>query len=121
MKTLWKWILPALSLPLLGASDLFIFRGDFIYLLPSEIGSQMVKYANRGSWRHFPEYTRYIDEDRDGRDDYVAIAAGAAGGYGLQLRYRLRRQANGTLLLGRWYWFIITDNSGETVIEKFNP
>ncbi len=114
-------MLPVLSLPLLGAGDLFLFRGDFVYLLPSEIGSQMVRFADRESWRHFPEYTRYIDEDRDGRDDYVAIAAGAAGGYGLQLRYRLRRRGDAQPTLGRWYWYIITDNTGETVFEKFNP
>jgi len=117
----WKFILPVLCLPLVAADDLFLFRGDFIYVLPPEIGTQMLKHAPRDQWRHYPEHTRYIDEDNDGQNDYVAIAAGASGGFGMQLRYRLRQQANGKNRLGRWYWYVITDNTGGVVTEKFNP
>ncbi len=121
MHKVWKICLPAMCLPLLGADDLFLFRGDFIYVLPTDISGEMLQLADRDSWRHFPEHTRYIDEDRDGSDDYVAIAIGAAGGFGMQLRYRLRRLSEGERRLGRWYWCVITDSRGESVFEKFNP
>ena len=51
----------------------------------------------------------------------MAIAVGAQGGYGMQLRYRLRQDKDGRLRVGRWYWYVITDSSGESVSEQFNP
>lgn len=121
MKTAWKLILLIVCLPVLAAEDVFLFRGDFIYVLSADVSGQMLRFADRDSWHHYPEQTRYIDEDRDGHQDYVAIALGATGGYGMQMRYRLRRLADGELRLGRWYWCVITDNSGAAVFEKFNP
>jgi len=106
-----------------GAGDeVLIYRGAYAYLVPSPVARLMLELAPRGEWRHFPDQTRRIDTDGDGRDDYLAIALGSRGGYGMQLRYRLRYPEGAQRpLLGRWYWCIIIDPAGRKVFERFNP
>ncbi len=115
-----KWIVPLLCLPSLATADVFLFRGDFIYILPRDISEQLSRHESRPAWRLFPEHTRYIDGNKDGKDDFVAIAVGSNRGYGMQIRYRLRYSQAGKRKLGRWYWCVITDTNGDIVFEKFN-
>ena len=103
------------------ASDLFLFRGEFIYIIPRTLSDEMIRLAGRGEWRQFPQHTRYLDLDADGTDEYVAVAFGATTGHGVQVRYRLRTAPDGSVRLGRWYWGVIVDTGGERVFEQFNP
>ena len=57
----------------------------------------------------------------DGDAEFLAAAFGAKGGYGAQVRYRLRRGPDGERRLGRWYWGAIVGPGGERVLEQFNP
>ena len=44
------------------------------------------------------------------------------GGYGAQIRYRLRYETGSTeARLGDWYWSVITGPGGERLFESFNP
>ena len=105
-----------------AAADLFLFRGDFIYIIPRVVSDEMTRFAARGDWEHFTEHTRYLDVDGDGERDFVAVAFGTASGHGAQLRYRLRRDPDGTPRLGRWYWAVVmTVPDGARVFEEFNP
>ena len=105
-----------------AAASLFLFRGDFIYIIPRAVSDEMTRFAARDDWKHFTEQTRYLDVDDDGERDFVAVAFGTASGYGAQLRYRLRRDPDGTLRLGRWYWAVVmTVPDGTRVFEEFNP
>ena len=105
----------------LPAEDLFLFRGEFIYIIPRALSDEMTRLAGRGEWKHFPEHTRYLDQDADGEAEFLAAAFGANGGYGAQVRYRLRRGPNGERRLGRWYWGAIVGPRGERMLEQFNP
>jgi hypothetical protein len=99
-----------------------IYSGNFEYVVPELILDKMIEFAPIESWKHFPELTRYVDTDGDGASDFVAIALGAEGGFGAQIRYRLNHAENGgEAELGPWYWCVITDASGERIFEQFNP
>ena len=104
-----------------------IFSGRFEYVVPELMFDKMIELAPIESWIYFPEeefpqLTKFIDEDGDGAADFVAIALGAQGGYGAQIRYRLSHPENaGEAELGPWYWYVITDNSNEKIFEQYNP
>jgi len=102
------------------AADLFLFRGEFIYIIPRVLGDEMARLAGRSEWQQFPQHTRYLDPDGDGRAEFVAVAFGASAG-GAQVRYRLRYADDGTPQLGRWYWGVVTDPQGNRLFEQFNP
>ena len=104
-----------------SATDLFLFRGEFIYIIPRVVSEEMARVAGRGDWKHFAEHTRYLDVDNDGEQDFAAVAFGAPSGHGVQIRYRLRRDDDGTLRLGRWYWSVVAAPDGSRMIEEFNP
>jgi len=114
-------LLAALWLSGAGTAELFLFRGEFIYIIPRALSDEMTRFAGRADWKHFPEHTRYVDADGDGENDYVAAAFGATTGHGVQVRYRLRREADGSLRLGSWYWGVITAPEGDRLTEQFNP
>jgi hypothetical protein len=99
----------------------FLFRGEFVYIIPRALSEEMTRRARRAQWTHFPEHTRYVDVDGDGESDQVAAAFGASTGHGAQVRYRLRREADGEPQLGRWYWGVLTAPEGDRLLEKFNP
>lgn len=103
------------------ATELFLFRGEFIYIIPRALSDEMTRLAGRGEWKHFSEHTRYLDLDSDGDEEFVAVVFGASGGYGAQVRYRLRREADGTRRLGRWYWGAVVGPTGARLFEQFNP
>ena len=104
-----------------GASDLFLFRGEFIYIIPRALSDEMVQLAQRDQWKHFPQHTRYLDLDGDGSHELVAAAFGASSGHGAQVRYRLRQASDGSSRLGRWYWAVVTAPDGDRLLELFNP
>ena len=123
--------LPRFSLALLLAScllaasgaraDVLLYRGEHVYLVPKVIGDRMLQISPSSEWRHFPSYTRRIDSNGDGRDDFVAIGIGNNDGHGVQIRYRLERPGDGSgERIGNWYWAVMTDSSGTTVFESFN-
>ena len=98
------------------------YRAEHLFTLPVEMSSAMLAFGTPKDWRHFPEHTRHIDADGDGEHDFIAIALGARGGYGAQVRYRLyyapgRSEAR----LGDWYWSIVTGPDNERLFESFNP
>ena len=103
------------------AADLFLFRGEFIYIIPRALSDEMTRLAGRGEWKHFPEHTRYLDLDADGEEEFVAVVFGATGGYGAQVRYRLRREPDGSRHLGRWFWGAVVGPRGGRLFEQFNP
>lgn len=121
------WSIAATLLALLSIStsvvaEPILFRGKFVYIVPEDMGDKMTEIASKNSWKHFPDLTRTIDADGDGKPDYVAIALGAAGGYGAQIRYRLNYENNDSEpRLGYWYWCVITDDTGAKIFEVFNP
>ena len=102
------------------AADLFLFRGEFIYIIPRVLGDEMTRLAGRSEWQQFPQHTRYLDLDGDGRAELVAVAFGASNGHGAQVRYRLRHTEDGTARLGRWHWGVLTGPQGERLFEQFN-
>ena len=104
-----------------AAADLLLFRGEFIYIIPREMSDEMTRFAGRSDWKQFPEHTRYLDVDNDGESEFVAIAFGASTGHAAQLRYRLRKDGDGTSKLGRWYWAVVTAPDGTREFEEFNP
>lgn len=104
------------------SAEPLIYRGTFDYVVPEPMFDKMIELAPIESWEHFPQLTRYVDATEEGGSDYVAIALGAKGGYGAQIRYRLQRAEKGSEAeLGPWYWCVITDAAGEKVFEQFNP
>lgn len=120
----WRW--PAAAIALLASlatsAETMIYSGRFEYVVPELMFDKMIEYAPVESWKHFPDLTRFVDSDDDGAPDFVAIALGAEGGYGAQIRYRLSQAENGgEAELGPWYWCLITDNSNEKIFEQFNP
>jgi len=107
---------------LAGAQDVLILRGAYVYLVPAVAVKRMIELAPRDSWRQYSDFTRKIDSDGDGRADYIAIALGARGGFGAQIRYRLRYLSGADKpTLGHWYWVAITDPVGSLVFERFSP
>lgn len=111
-----------LCLPPAAFTQPIIFSGKYEYAVPEPMYDKMIELAPIESWIHFSELTRLIDADSDGASDFVAIALGADGGYGAQIRYRLNHGENGgEPALGAWYWCVITDNGGEKIFEQFNP
>ncbi len=120
----WRW--PAAAVALLASlavsAETMIYSGRFEYVVPELMFDKMIEYAAVESWRHFPELTRFVDSDQDGSPDFVAIALGAGGGYGAQIRYRLSHAENGgEAELGPWYWCVITDAGNAKIFEQFNP
>ena len=122
-KRLAVWVLATMAgvFGVSVAADVFLFRGDFIYIIPSVVSDEMTRFASRGEWKHFSEHTRYLDLDEDGERDLVVAAFGAPTGYGAQLRYRLLQDQDGTPRLGRWYWAVVTAPDGSRAFEEFNP
>lgn len=114
-------LLAALCIHAAGAAELFLFRGEFIYIIPRVLSDEMARFAGRAEWKHFPEHTRYVDTDGDGENDFVAAAFGATTGHGAQVRYRLRSEPDGSHRLGSWYWGVITAPEGDSLSEQFNP
>ena len=103
-------------------AQVMLYRGDYVYVLPTTMSEKMATIAPPDGWKFFDRHTRYVDPDDDGINDFVAIALGARGGYGAQVRYRLKYDdSSAAPLLSRWYWCVITDQRGEKVFEKFNP
>ena len=101
-------------------AEVLLYRGEFVYLVPDALASRMLELASEEAWRIFPRHTRRIDLDGDGEHDFIAIGLGAKGGYGVQVRYRLRRDTE-TSRLGRWYWGVLTGPQGDKIFEVFNP
>jgi len=110
-----------LAVSSVAAEQLFLFRGEFIYIIPRVLSEEMTRYAGRSEWKHFPDHTRHVDTDGDGEDDFVVAAFGAGTGHGLQVRYRLLRAPDGSLRLGNWYWGVLTAPEGDRLSEQFNP
>ena len=104
-----------------AAADLFLFRGEFIYIIPRVVSDEMTRVAARSEWKHFAEHTRYLDVNNDGEHDFVVVAFGSSSGHGAQLRYRLRVDTDGTVRLGPWYWSLVTAPDGARLFEEFNP
>lgn len=113
----------ALMLVSFGAfADAMLFRGKFVYVVPEDMSDKMTELASKRSWDLYPQYTRLVDTDEDGKPDFVAIALGATGGYGAQIRYRYSDSENGSEpRLGLWYWCVIIDETGTKIYEEFNP
>jgi hypothetical protein len=103
-----------------SAADLFLFRGEFVYIVPCAMSDEMTRIVGRSDWKHFPEHTRYLDIDSDGERGLV-VAFGATSGHGAQLRYRLQVDADGTPRLGPWYWSVVMAPDGSHLFEEFNP
>jgi len=105
-----------------ASAEAMLYRGKYVYVVPEGMSDKMTEVASKDSWKHFPDMTRYVDADDDGRYDFVAIAFGAKGGYGAQIRYRLKFSGDQIEpRLGPWYWCVITDSSGVQIFEQFNP
>jgi len=105
-----------------ASAEAMLFRGAYVYVVPEVMVDKMTEISSKESWKHFPGLTRYVDVDGDGRNDFIAIAIGAKGGYGAQIRYRLKFSAYQIEpRLGSWYWCVITDSSGVKIFEQFNP
>jgi len=104
----------------LGAEQL-VFSGELNFVVPEQMSRQMLQVVQRQRWVHFPAHTRWIDEDGDGEDDFIAFALGAAGGYGAQLRYRVTHDQNRRgARVGTWYWCVLTDPDGKSLFEAYN-
>lgn len=120
----WRRIMASalLLVSLAALAETMVYSGKFEYVVPELMFDKMIEFAPIESWKHFPELTRLVDADDDGASDFVAIALGAEGGFGAQIRYRLNHAENrGETELGTWYWCVITDSSGEKIFEQFNP
>lgn len=119
-----RWLILVFSLLVTSAvaAGPTIYTGQFNYAVPEPMFDKMIEFAPIESWEFFPKLTRFVDADDDGTPEFVAIALGAEGGFGAQIRYRMNHAENrGELELGDWYWCVITDGSGEKVFEQFNP
>lgn len=120
----WRRLIAAVSLlaAFAAAADTTVYSGRYEYVVPELMLDKMIELAPIEGWKHFPELTRFVDSDDDGAPDFVAIALGAEGGFGAQIRYRLNHAENGGQAeLGPWYWCVITDSSSEKIFEQFNP
>ncbi len=120
----WRRLIAAVSLlaAFAAAADTTVYSGRYEYVVPELMLDKMIELAPIESWKHFPELTRFVDSDDDGAPDFVAIALGAEGGFGAQIRYRLNHAENGgEAELGPWYWCVITDGTSEKIFEQFNP
>ena len=118
---LFAGALCAVSVPE-AAGQMLRYRAEHLFTLPVEMSRAMLAFGGPKDWQHFPEHTRHIDVDGDGEHDFIAIALGAPGGYGAQVRYRLRYDpGNGEPHLGDWYWSVITGPDRERLYESFNP
>ena len=101
-------------------ADVLLYRGEHVYLVPKVMGDRMLQVAPAPDWHHYPDFNRRIDSDGDGRDDFISIAIGAQGGHGVQIRYRLEQGTTSRERIGSWYWAVMTDTSGDRVVEHFN-
>jgi hypothetical protein len=125
----WRWLIASASLfaAFAAAAEPTVYHDRYDYVVPEPMFDKMTELAPIESWIHFPEnyspeLTRFIDSDNDGASEFVAIALGAEGGFGAQIRYRLNYPKDGGQAeLGSWYWCVITDSSGEKIFEQFNP
>ena len=105
-----------------ASAEPLLFRGKSVYVVPENMGDKMTELASKGEWDLYPQYTRLVDTDEDGKPDFIAIALGATGGYGAQIRYRLSDSGDGAdPRPGIWYWCVITDGAGTKIFEDFNP
>ena len=109
------------ALPNAAFAEVLLYRGDHVYVLPQRLTTRMLDLARRDQWRHFQEFSRNVDADGDGVDDFHAIAFGAAGGYGVQVRFRLHPGVEtNSQRLGRWYWSVITGPDSKLLYQAFN-
>lgn len=118
------WLLAFTVLAVTGgtAAEPILYRGDYEYVVPEPMADKMTELSAREDWTFFSQFTRYVDADDDGISDYIAIALGAADGYGGQIRYRLTYPEGGAEPeIGPWYWCVITDETGQKIFEQFNP
>ncbi len=114
--TLSSTILPNLSF----ADDQLVYYGAFNFPVPSVMAQNMKHYEDIDEWVFFPDMTRWIDENNDGRYEFIAIGIGTNAGYGGQIRYRLFYRANSTTPeLGPWYWCVIGKGDNK-LFERFN-
>ncbi len=119
-----RWLIAVCSLLVTTAvaAGPMIYAGKFDYAVPEPMFDKMIEFAPIPSWKFFPNLTRFVDADNDETPDFIAIALGAEGGFGAQIRYRLiHAESDAAPELGDWYWCVITDGSGEKVFEQFNP
>lgn len=115
------WLVLMLAASGVSAEPL-LFRGKSVYVVPEDMGDKMTELASKSEWNLFPQYTRLVDTDEDGKPDFIAIALGATGGFGAQIRYRLSDPGDGSEPRpGIWYWCVITDGTGTKIFEEFNP
>lgn len=122
-KALLLSVAAILVTPGIGAEEQTLrYRAEHLFTLPVEMSRAMLAFGGPKDWRHFPQHTRHIDVDGDGGHDFIAIALGAPGGYGAQVRYRLHRDPeSGAVTLGDWYWSVITGPDRKRLYESFNP
>ncbi|MFC1643751.1 hypothetical protein ACFL5C_00290 [Candidatus Omnitrophota bacterium] len=107
--------------PSLGfAEDRIVYHGAFDFPVPPVMVQNMKRYEDINEWIFFPDMTRWIDENNDGRYEFIAIGLGTNAGYGGQVRYRVFYRANSTKPeLGPWYWCVL--GKGDTkLFEAFN-
>lgn len=120
----WLWLLgfALLVVSAEATAEPILYRGDYEYVVPEPMVNKMTELAARENWKIFSQFTRYVDADDDGSSDFIAIALGAVGGYGGQIRYRLvYPEGGGEPDIGPWYWCVITDETGQKIFEQFNP
>ena len=102
------------------AAEGIVYYGEFDFPVPSIIVQNLSRYDNINNWIFIPDMTRWIDENNDGRYEFIAIALGSDAGYGAQVRYRLVYRPNSSNPeLGDWYWFVI-QSGGRRLVEEFN-
>jgi len=102
------------------AQDTVVYYGVYDFPVPPVMVQNLSRYDTINNWIFFPEMTRWIDSNNDGRYEYIAIGIGTNSGYGAQIRYRLFYRANSRdPELGPWHWCVI-QQGGNKLYEVFN-
>ena len=103
-----------------SAQDTVVYYGVYDFHVPPVLVQNLSRYDNINNWIFFPEMTRWIDSNNDGRYEFIAIAIATNSGYGAQIRYHLFYRPNSRdPELGPWYWFVI-EQGGKKLYETFN-